>query len=193
MPGGTLDNAARIAIETGTTLLGVTVLVEVKNKRGWFYPAADDLYQLLFKAASLQLRHPGRRFIPVLVARAVHYLTYHMAKHLGFFVIEFDRRTQPVLPHWTVSPQDVEELRAELGYVLALTDQAMPGVRRRLELVLPREGPEIAQRWAMMAPSLLPHFGVLRNPKLSGPDRAAELSRLYQDASSIDAPLSNWH
>lgn len=192
VPGGSLDNAARIAIETKGDLFAALVLVEVKNKRGWFYPAAADLYQLLFKAASLQQQYPKLHFIPVFVARRVHYLTFRMAKHLGFFVIQFDRGDQPILPHRTVTREEVEEMRAELGYVLALTDQAMPGVTRRFNETIPKEGPAIAQRWALMAAALLPHFGALRNPTMSAADRDAELQRLFLDASKIMKPENNW-
>jgi len=192
VPGGPLDNAARIALPDGTTDLAVMVLVEVKNIRGWVYPATAELFQLLSKAAALQTAHPQRSLLPVLVTRRAHYLTFVMAKHLGFFVIEFDHGVQPILPHWTVTPEQVRELRDELGYVLMLTDEAMPGVTARFDRTVPKVGAATARRWAQMAPNLLPHFGLLRRESLSGPERDTEMDQLYRDATSIAAPTVSW-
>ncbi len=146
VPGGSLDGAAHIALDAGEDLRGVTILVEVKNLRKWIYPASAALFQLLDKAAQLQLAHPRRRFLPVLVARRVHYTAFRMAKHLGFFLIQFDATAQPILPHWTVTPEQVGEVRAELGYVLALTDQAMSGVTARFDKTIPQVGLRMEER-----------------------------------------------
>lgn len=192
VPGGPLDNAANIAFEAPDDLVAVTVLVEVKNLRGWIYPGTAELFQLLSKAAQLQGAHPKRRFLPVLVTRRAQYLTFVMAKHLGFFVIEFDDYAQPILPHWTVKTEDVHEVRDELGYVVIVTDQPMPGVTRRFDRTLPKDGVARAMRWAEMGPSLAPHFGALRRSSFSGWEREAEMNRLYQDAASIVKPEKAW-
>ena len=188
VPGGPLDNAAHIALDAGDHLVAVTVLVEVKNLRGWIYPNTDGLYQLLYKAAALQAANPRRCLLPVLVARRVHYLAFRMAKHLGFHLIQFDAGVQPILPHWTVKEEDVHEIRDELGYVLMLTDQAMPGVRAQFDRTIPKVGVAASRRWAQVAPALVPHFGLLRQTTLSAPERHAELDRLYVDAASIIRP-----
>jgi hypothetical protein len=134
---------------------------------------------LLHKAALLQIAHPKRRFLPVLVARRVHYTTFRMARHLGFFMIQFDAGVQPVLPHWTVKPEQIREVREESGYLVALTAQAMPGVTARFDRTIPQVGLRITECWAETAPNLAPHFGLLRRGSLSGQDRETEMDRLF--------------
>lgn len=49
--GGPLDAAAQLIIEGDETEEIVTVPMEVKNLRSWIYPRAEELFQLLDKAA----------------------------------------------------------------------------------------------------------------------------------------------
>ena len=98
VPGGPLDAAAQIVVDDPTALpIPITVLIEVKNIRDWIYPDAAELYQLLDKAARLQLAHPAQRLLPVLICRRAQYLTWLMAADLGFFVIT--TTSQAILPH----------------------------------------------------------------------------------------------
>lgn len=64
-----------------------------------------------------------------------------MARHLGFFVLEFDNHTQPIRDFEFVDPKFVEEVRQELGYDLHLTDgSALPGLRGKFRYTVPRNG-----------------------------------------------------
>ncbi|MFG1709855.1 hypothetical protein ACFLIM_42490 [Nonomuraea sp. M3C6] len=40
----------------------------------------------------MQIAHPQRAFLPVLVRRQAHYLTNRMAQHMGFYVISTKRQ-----------------------------------------------------------------------------------------------------
>src|SRR5690606_18548316 len=69
---GSLDNAAVLTtlnLEEFTPTGQYIVAVEVKNIRSWIYRSTVELYQLLYKAAQLQLDHPTHRFVPVFVCR----------------------------------------------------------------------------------------------------------------------------
>jgi hypothetical protein len=74
---GSLDNAAFLTtvdqlrfVPTGQYI----VLVEVKNIRSWIYRSTAELYQLLHKAARLQVDHPDQRFLPVLICGRAKYM-----------------------------------------------------------------------------------------------------------------------
>lgn len=192
--GGALDLAAQLIIEGDELETVITVPMEVKNLRSWIYPSAHELFQLLDKAARLQITHPRRRFMPVLVCRRAHYLTFCMAKHLGFFVLVFDRRyaSQPIQPHWTVKADHLKEVRDELGYVFALTDEALPFLTRQLESTVPQQAPDTAQQWARMAHALAPHFAALRDERLEGTDREQTLDELALAAEAIERPAKPW-
>ncbi|MER5917830.1 hypothetical protein ABT124_48000 [Streptomyces sp. NPDC001982] len=81
VPIGPLDNAALLTVldhqtfrPTGT----YWTLIEAKNLRLCIYPIHPELHQLLAKSASLQVANPGVSFVPVLVCRRAHYLTFRM-------------------------------------------------------------------------------------------------------------------
>lgn len=195
--GGALDLVAQFILEGDeleTVVTVTTVTMEVKNLRSWIYPNAPELFQLLDKAPRLQVAHPRRRFMPLLICRRVQYLTFCMAKHLGFFVLIFDRRaaSQPIQPHWTVNANHLKEVREELGYVFALTDESMPHLTRQLERTVPNHALATAEQWAQMAPSLLPHFTALRDDRLGGAERERALDELYLAAQGIDRPTKPW-
>lgn len=84
VPGGPLDAAAVHMGSLGGVPVGpITVLFEVKNVRHWIYPASEEPYQLLYKAARLQKEHPSDRILPVLVCRRRHYWTRQLALNLS--------------------------------------------------------------------------------------------------------------
>lgn len=187
--GGSLDDAAELIAEArGGVPQIVTLVVEVKNLRNWLYPSAPELFQLLDKAARLQLAHPSRLILPVLVARRVHYLTFRMAKHLGFVALQFDRQhTQPLLPHYEVTPKAIDEVRHELGYSLLSSEGALPVLTRQFSTTLPKIAVNSAMRWAEMAPHLAGDFASLRRSS-HGPVRNRALDSLYRTAAAIAEP-----
>lgn len=194
VPGGSLDNAAHLVTQREGNLVVVTVIVEVKNLRQWIYPNAPEIFQLLEKAARLQIAHPRNSFMPVLIARNVHHLTYVMAEHLGFFVTHFDGSEQPILPHWTAAPDKVLEVRSELGYALTRSNGAFPFLARQFERTIPRVAGATAARWTMIAPHLSDSFTALRSETLRAAARQNALDRLFAEASALVQPTArnNW-
>jgi hypothetical protein len=63
VPGGALDDLAHLMFTVDQAPALAAVLIEVKNLRHWIYPSSDEIFQLLDKAAQLQLRHPDQQFV----------------------------------------------------------------------------------------------------------------------------------
>lgn len=193
IPGGPIDDAAMLIGGNPETPIVLTVTIEVKNLRPWLYPTAVEIYQLLAKAATIQNRHPDRHITPVLVVRRVHYLTYRMAKHLGFLILDFDDAAQPIRNLESVDPTLVEEVRQELGYNLLLTNgDALPGLQRKFRYTIPNNATATAETWARMGPPLERHFDILRDRRLTGPHRERAVDALYRDAIALARPPKPW-
>ena len=193
IPGGPIDNAALLIGDNIAAPRIFTIMVEVKNLRPWLYPPAVEIYQLLHKAAQVQIQQPNQHIMPVLVARRVHYLTFVMAKHLGFFIVQFDGCAQPIRELEFVDPHFVDEIRDELGYNLVLTDgTGFERIYRAFRYTIPRYAQPTAERWARMGPDLAPHFARLRNRNLTARDRDQATDLLYRDAVRIATPRPRW-
>lgn len=136
-------------------------MIEVKNVRHWIYPSHDELYQLLDKAARLQIKFPDQYFLPVLVCRRAHYLTFRLAKALGFIV--FYMPIQPILPHSEILATAVQEVRDGLGYNLEQTESAHPYLVRAFQSTLPKQALEISQNWAANAETVANFAASLRD------------------------------
>jgi hypothetical protein len=121
----------------------VTILVEVKNIRGWIYPGAGEVFQLLGKATILQIQRPDQPIVSVLICRKAHETTYWMARQMGFLVI--DMGAQYV---GDVEQDSLDEVRSEL-YFLDLYRGAGPTrrVQDRFRDTLPAHCHNIAARW----------------------------------------------
>jgi hypothetical protein len=164
IPGGSLDNAAHLTLldRFGVPTHTVTVLIEVKNIREWIYPHAKQLYTLLDKAAQIQIAHPARGFVPLLVCRRVHYTTFRMARDLGFFVAE--NRAQFVLPRAEVVPEQFEQVRQVLGLRdLQRSDGVHPPLLRRLNNAVLQVADRTAERFAQTAPALAVVYQLMRH------------------------------
>lgn len=174
MPVGPLDDAAYLAgfTEDGEPIV-ITVLIEAKNVRHWIYPADWEIFQLLDKAARLQLQFPNRGFVPVLVARRVHYLTFLMAEELGFRCYYFNR--QPILPHSDVADEALAEVVTELRYDIIKTNAAFEkvteGFVRLAKAVRGAPIDEIAARWRQSASVVERHAAGLRDDAVIGRQR----------------------
>jgi hypothetical protein len=149
VPGGPLDNAAHVYL--GNPARRYTVVIEVKSRREWMYQTSNEVYQVLFKAAALQLALPEARVVPVLVCRRAHITAFRMLKDLGGYIIEVRDQWLPA-PHSRVDPGELREVRNELHFLdLRLAPEAgmHSYLRRHLATYLPRALPEQAERWAM--------------------------------------------
>ena len=171
----------------------VTVLVEVKNLRGWLYPGAHEIYQLLEKAVRLQNLHPGRLIVPVLICRRSHYTTFLMAKDLGFFVVQ--TKEQPILEHSTVSADAVAEVRDELGYSLIQGEEPLALIVNAFRDVIPANARLFAERWANVATALAEHHDTLaklRNSQISPTDRGLALDIFHTAVKTVSGVSGNW-
>jgi hypothetical protein len=149
----------------------ILAAIEVKNVRHWLYPSAQEIYQLLYKAARLQTENPGVSILPVLVCRRKHFLSLPFSRALGFYIIE--SRKQYLLPNTTVNPQAVNEVRDELGFEdLTVSDRSDPGLVKVFSEVLPRGALANVERWAQTGPALVDYFQALRGD-LSDSERTA--------------------
>lgn len=183
--GGPLDNAAFLQVldPQGIPAPSITLPMEVKNIRHWIYPNSAELFQLLHKAALLQINHADLSFVPVLVSRRRSFYAWEMGQALGFFPIQV--YAQFVLPRSEAPQEQVTELQDELGYRdLQRYDGAHPRLTSALTKALPSRALELAARWHKCGPPLSEHFAPLRE-YMAPSDRAVAMKTFRHDASEI--------
>jgi hypothetical protein len=194
VPGGSLDNAAFLAIEHNHQPIVISILIEVKNVRHWIYPSSEELFQLLDKAAHLQQNHPAYLFVPVLVCRRGHYTLFKMAADLGF--IAFYTTVQPMLNHSRVKIDTVSEVRDELGYMIELIQadeiKGHAFVTNGFTKVLPGAAARIAHRWQQTAPTLAPFYQSLRASNLTPSQRSIQMDQLRAAAKGLPDVRGGW-
>jgi hypothetical protein len=163
-------------------------LFEIKNVRGWIYPVAAELYQLLDKATTLQMHFPDLAFLPVLVCRQAHPTTNFMADHLGFSVISTKAQ---YVPSTFAGTSELREVVAELGYSLDPPDISAALIKH-LTVTLQQVAARSAERWRISAEHLGLHFSELRRePKQDR--RTALLLSLREAAVSLHgSPRRSW-
>lgn len=181
VPGGPLDNAAFLQTLTpqGLPRPLILVAVEVKNVRHWLYPPANEIYQLLSKAARLRVTSGDIDILPVLICRRRHYLTYQFARALGFLAFETGR--QFIHPRAPIASAKLREVQVELGFSdLTVSDAPDPGLVRLFSETCPRYGHEIAARWTTAGSLLADHYEILRRP-LTPPEEASAMEALREE------------
>lgn len=191
VPGGSLDNAALLSAidpRTFTPTGQYVVPVEVKNVRSWIYPGTQELHQLLDKSARLQVAHPDRHFLPVLVCRRSHVTTTWMAQKLGFYVINTKTQTAPA----SLAGDDLEEVRTELGYtdLKPYEGTPHPALVNHFATTLQSVAERTAERWHQAAHEFGHYFRALNDKKLRNAERH-RLTAELQDAIG-DAPIDDW-
>jgi hypothetical protein len=138
----------------------VTLLLEVKNIRGWVYPQSLELYQVLHKACVLQQARPDQPIVPMLICRRAHITTFWMAKQLGFVVIDMRRQFTG-----EVDEHDVAEVRNELHFhdLVRGSDRSIR-VYDRIRNTMPGICSDVAAVWKQtcMAAGYAPLFEQLR-------------------------------
>jgi hypothetical protein len=179
---GPLDSAGyTVPLVNGVPGRAVTVLVEVKNIRGWIYPHSVEIYQLLHTACVLQQANPEQPILPVLVWRKVQTPSFWMAKQLGFMIIEMGLQFAG-----DVEQEVLDEVRNELHFS-DLRAGVGPSlrVRDRFQKTVPGYCSEIAEAWQKtVANHFLAHSihelrrvkGYTRNPLM------AQFRQLVKDA-----------
>jgi len=184
--GGPLDSAAWLQTfiddRPAATILTV---IEVKNVREWIYPSAARLYQLLYKAARLQEAHGDMDLVPVFVCRRRQYLTWTMARDLGFYVIE--AHNQFVLSG-DIEPRHLEEVRDEMGmHSLVPLDSPTAGVNSLIKalIVLPSLAATIADNWKNRGSKFVDFYKWLRDDSIDLDDRYSGMRQLKEAARDL--------
>lgn len=141
---GSLDSGGYVVpLTNGLPDSTITVLVEVKNIRGWMYPSSAEIYQLLDKARALQHMHPDQPILPVFVCRKAHKTSYWMAQQLGFIILDMPEQFAG-----TVDEQALDEIRVELHFQdLRVGIGPSQRVRDRFRHTIPRVGLQYAAAW----------------------------------------------
>lgn len=148
------------------------VLVEVKNIRSWLYPHSQEVYQLLSKAAGLQVHDLGLDVVPVMVCRRANRRMYAMAQHLGFFVVEAEQQPTGLTEG---EENALAEVRQELGYQdLRLGKEAIAKVSKGIVSVH-QSWPGFADRWRNLAQDqqAVEAIGALAVRRVSGVTRTS--------------------
>lgn len=176
VPGGPLDSAAWLLRldANGMPMQPVLIMIEAKNLREWIYPRTQELYQLLDKAASVQVAHPNVSLVPVLVCRRLNYITGAMAKQIGMHLIETKTQfVRPVVLGVDDGQRKVDEVINELGYDVTLHDDATPAMKRQFETTLPSRVDEAAERWRLVSlhPEVPDVLSLLRDEEVLGDER----------------------
>ncbi|MBI4494232.1 MAG: hypothetical protein HY690_15695 [Chloroflexi bacterium] len=193
VPGGPLDDAAHlIVLDTqGRPVANVTVLIEVKNIRHWIYPDSSEVYDLLHKAAQLQINDPSLLFMPVLVCRRAHITAFKMAKDLGFFIIQ--TRTQFILPLAELNLDHLKEVQQELGFHDLLPGQGPNEfLTRQFQQTVPKLALRTAQRLTQSATILANHSRILRDPALSPDRRRLIMNQLRTESKALSHYEGGW-
>jgi hypothetical protein len=186
---GSVDNAAVLTkLDKMQMPVGFyTTVIEVKNIRSWIYRTTAELYQLLFKAAYLQMQQPTARILPVLICRRSQYMTHQLAEALGFYVIATKRQ---YVPASLAETREFTEVTTELGYDLEpLPEAATPALVKHFSSNLQKVADRTADRWSVSAQALIDHFKLLRNPRLPHDER----NRIYYDMIDIAASIHDGH
>jgi hypothetical protein len=182
VPGGDLDDAAYLtALNNDGRPITYTVVIEVKNLRKWLYARHREVFQLLDKAARLQVENPGERIIPILICRRAQWVTFTMARDLGFRVLY--TQFQPILVHSSVDPKQVQTINDELAYNIVQTADPHGKVVDAFVKTIPRDAPSISEKWVRHAPIIMKHSAELRRRDLS-PLKRASLMRDFQEEMS---------
>lgn len=172
--GGFLTALDDRGIPTGV----VYVPIEVKNLRDWLYPASAEVYQLLHKAALLQIGAPDTPIMPVLICRRIHHTLIFLADRLGFKVFA----TQQQYIRSVVSDDELAEVRTELGFLDLIKIDDAPTIeplRRFFRVSLAKKAPQFATKWreAVLTHGLDEYFRELRALDLRYGDRADAMTR----------------
>lgn len=170
LPGSADSGGYMNPIVAGLPQPPVTVLIEVKNVRGWIYPNSSEIYQVLFKCLVLKRNHPSVPVVPILACRAAHMTTFWMAKQLGFVVIDMGAQ----FVGRQVEEGPLLEVRNELGFgdLTRLTGPSLR-VRDRLRDHLPPYIQDVASVWdaSTSDAEIARLITALHEPKLRSADR----------------------
>ena len=189
VPGGTIDASTFLTVERTGVPLALTVLVEIKNQRQWFYSTNPSPHRFLAKAAQLQFSNPKAQIVPTFVSSWRHNSTLELGRLLGFYGIGY--RLQYVLDRAEIPPRHFTEVVEDLGYNdLHRGVEPNISLRHAFEISLPRDSAAVAERWNEAAGLVLPYSEAIRDADTEQ-ERRAWLDELLQDViGQLGAPAT---
>jgi len=198
VPGGPMDNAAFLTKVDPTMSAPpqtTTILIEAKNLRQWIYPRTQEMYQLLSKAVSLQVKHPGARFVPVLVCRRINRITGTMARQIGAHLIETKTQyVRPTVLNIDDGQRKFDEVNAELGFNLTLSDGGNRNMRDQFTTTLPNRVDDAAERWHAFAhhPDVPDLVARLRDDEIDSTLRRHTIAELGSAVEDVTSETVRW-
>lgn len=143
---GELDNSGFYVDTSGPVPTVVTLMVEIKNTRSWFY--ADDVAVLRFLAKAAQFQHnrPELLVLPVFICRQVQYQLWERGEQHGFLPARV--LNQLVLPDSDLTQDSLNEVANELGYGDLRLGNAPSNYHRGIfTKAIPKRARPLAERW----------------------------------------------
>lgn len=151
LEGGSVDALCYLTTEVDARPKAFTTLIEVKNRRQWYYPSNPDLHRFLYKAARLQQAEPNEPILPVFVSSRRHYFTLVLGRLLGMYAVQY--QAQFVLDRSEVDHDHFAQVSRDLGYAdLVLGDAPNNKIRRAIAESLPKNAATTSERWRIVAP-----------------------------------------
>lgn len=144
---GELDNSA-FYVDLTTTPTAITIMVEVKNTRSWYY--ADDVAVLRFlaKASHVQQERPEALVLPVFICRQFQYKLWELGERHGFLPAKVEN--QLVQRDSDLSQESINQVANELGYGdLRLGNAPTNRHRGIFNTSIPRYARTYAERWRL--------------------------------------------
>ena len=139
------DSAFYVDVDNGTPT-AITVMVEVKNARSWYYADHPDLHRFLSKAAHLQAQRPDILIFPIFVCRRVHFKLWELGESQGFLPARVLQ--QLVLPDSELDQDVLSEVIDGLGFQdLRLGNAPTSRHRGIFATSLPKRARAYAERW----------------------------------------------
>lgn len=151
LDGGSVDVLCYLTTEVKGRPKVFTTLIEVKNRRQWYYPSHPDLHRFLYKAAQLQAAEPNEPILPVFASARRHHFTLRLGRLLGLYAVQY--QAQFVLDRSEVDHGHFAQVTRDLGYSdLILGDSPNNKMRRAIAESLPRNAATTSERWRLVAP-----------------------------------------
>lgn len=145
---GELDNSGFYVDTTGPTPAPITLAVEVKNTRSWYYADDDAVLRFLAKAADLQRARPDVLILPVFICRQYQYKLWELGEQHGFLPAKVVN--QLVLPDTDLDQGSLNEVTGELGYGdLRLGNNPTNRHHGIFKTSIPKNARTYAQRWRL--------------------------------------------
>ena len=143
---GELDNSGFYVDASGPAPTVVTLMVEIKNTRSWYYAEDDAVLRFLAKAAHFQRERPEQLVLPVFICRQHQFKLWELGERHGFLPAKVVN--QLVLADSDLDQDSLNEVVNELGYGdLRLGNRPTNRHRGIFATAVPKRARVYAERW----------------------------------------------